>query len=230
MHTLSRSEQEYLAHALEAALQVQDRAGFFLWSQGALQALLPHRLLVWLQLGPDGRPESAECVHSEVLPATLRKALADPEAGLAVRLLRQRGSEPAMLHADGAGAEADRLRMLGLRNVLAHGGSGSFFLLCDVAGDGERAAWLLRLLMPQLHWLAQRCAARPALARPLSAREAEILHWLREGKSNSEIGMILDISAMTVKNHLQRVYRVLGVSTRAHAVARSFVSNCHTLQ
>jgi DNA-binding CsgD family transcriptional regulator len=42
--------------------------------------------------------------------------------------------------------------------------------------------------------------------------------------------MILGISAMTVKNHLQRVYRVLGVSTRAHAVARSFVSNCHTLQ
>ncbi|MGB9991164.1 LuxR C-terminal-related transcriptional regulator [Massilia sp. SM-13] len=231
MHTLSRSEQEYLTHALEAALQVQDRAGFFLWSQGPLQALLPHRLLVWLQLGPDGNPQAAECVHSEVLPAALRRALADPEAGLAVRLLRQRGSQlPQLLQADVDGADAAALGMLGLRNVLVHGGSGSFFLLCDVAGDGERCAWLLRLLMPQLHWLAQCCAARPALARPLSAREAEILHWLREGKSNSEIGMILGISAMTVKNHLQRVYRVLGVSTRAHAVARSFVSNCRTLQ
>lgn len=230
MHTLSRSEQEYLAHALEAALQVHDRASFFLWWQGPLQALLPHRLLVWLQLGPDGAPLSAECVHSEVLPATLRKALADPVAGLAARLLPQGRSQPQLLQADGAGAEAGRLRVLGLRNVLVHGGSGSFFLLCDVAGSEERAAWLLQLLMPQLHWLAQHCAARPALARPLSAREAEILHWLREGKSNSEIGMILGISAMTVKNHLQRVYRLLGVSTRAHAVARSFVSNCRTLQ
>jgi len=230
MHALSRSEQEYLAHALEAALQVRDRAGFFLWSQGPLQALLPHRLLVWLQPGPDGTPGAAGCVHSELLPATLRTALADPHTGLAAHLLRQRGNEAVMLHADSAAAEAPRLRMLGLRNVLAHGGGGSFFLLCDVDGEEQRAAWLLRLLMPQLHWLAQRCAARPVLARPLSAREEEILHWLREGKSNSEIGMILGISAMTVKNHLQRVYRVLGVSTRAHAVARSFVSNCRTLQ
>jgi DNA-binding CsgD family transcriptional regulator len=57
-------------------------------------------------------------------------------------------------------------------------------------------------------------------ARPLSAREAEIIGWLRAGKSNDEMGELLGISALTVRNHLQRIYRTLGVSNRAHALAR----------
>jgi DNA-binding CsgD family transcriptional regulator len=34
------------------------------------------------------------------------------------------------------------------------------------------------------------------------------------------MGKILGISGLTVKNHLQRIYRTLGVSNRAHALAR----------
>jgi DNA-binding CsgD family transcriptional regulator len=62
--------------------------------------------------------------------------------------------------------------------------------------------------------------AGDAIARPLSARETEILGWVREGKSNYEVGCILGISALTVKNHLQRIYRTLGVSNRTHALSR----------
>ncbi len=57
-------------------------------------------------------------------------------------------------------------------------------------------------------------------ARPLSRRELEILHWVREGKNNEEIGRILGLSAWTVKNHLQRLYKAMGVGNRAQAVAR----------
>jgi DNA-binding CsgD family transcriptional regulator len=56
--------------------------------------------------------------------------------------------------------------------------------------------------------------------RPLSARETEIVGWLREGKSNEEMAQILGTTAMTVKNHRQRIYRLLGVGNRAHALAR----------
>ena len=59
----------------------------------------------------------------------------------------------------------------------------------------------------------------------LSTREHEILHWVRFGKSNYEIGMILSISANTVKNHLKRIFQKLDVSTRAQAVAKYIVSN-----
>ena len=53
----------------------------------------------------------------------------------------------------------------------------------------------------------------------LSAREKEVMHWVRNGKTNQEIGQILCISSFTVKNHLQRVYRKLDVLNRAQAVA-----------
>ena len=48
----------------------------------------------------------------------------------------------------------------------------------------------------------------------LSEREIEILEWVRNGKTNIEIGMILHISANTVKNHLQRIFRKINVSNR----------------
>lgn len=49
---------------------------------------------------------------------------------------------------------------------------------------------------------------------PLSAREDEVMSWLAEGKSNEEIGIILSISPHTVKNHLDRIYRKIGVDNR----------------
>ncbi|WP_153118018.1 XrtB/PEP-CTERM-associated transcriptional regulator EpsA [Rhodocyclus tenuis] len=51
----------------------------------------------------------------------------------------------------------------------------------------------------------------------LSPREQEIMEWVRKGKTNYEVGLILDISAFTVKNHLQRIYKKLGVFNRTQA-------------
>lgn len=59
-----------------------------------------------------------------------------------------------------------------------------------------------------------------AAVEELSARELEIMAWVRKGKTNSEIGTILDISAFTVKNHMQRILKKLDVLNRAQAVAR----------
>ena len=54
----------------------------------------------------------------------------------------------------------------------------------------------------------------------LSNREHEILNWVRCGKTNFEIGMILMISPNTVKNHLKRIFNKLDVSSRAQAVSK----------
>lgn len=53
----------------------------------------------------------------------------------------------------------------------------------------------------------------------LTPREIEILEWVRGGKTNIEIGMILNISSFTVKNHLQRIFKKLNVTNRAQAVS-----------
>lgn len=52
----------------------------------------------------------------------------------------------------------------------------------------------------------------------LSARELEVMQWVRLGKTNSEIAMILNLSTFTVKNHMRRIYRKLDVLNRAQAV------------
>ena len=53
---------------------------------------------------------------------------------------------------------------------------------------------------------------------PLSDREDQVMRWLSEGKSNEEIGIILSISPHTVKNHLDRIYRKIGVDNRHAAM------------
>ena len=66
-----------------------------------------------------------------------------------------------------------------------------------------------------------------AAAYNLTDRESEVLHWVALGKTNPEIAMILDISAFTVKNHMQRVFRKLDVSNRAQAVSKYRPSAIH---
>ena len=54
----------------------------------------------------------------------------------------------------------------------------------------------------------------------LSDRESQIMGWVCSGKTNVEIGLILDISSFTVKNHLQRIFKKLDVVNRSQAVAK----------
>ena len=55
----------------------------------------------------------------------------------------------------------------------------------------------------------------------LTAREAEVLAWVARGKSDAAIGNLLSISPRTANKHLEHVYRKLGVSSRAEAVAKA---------
>ena len=52
----------------------------------------------------------------------------------------------------------------------------------------------------------------------LSAREIEILYWVKDGKSNQEIGDVLNIAESTVKAHLKHLYKKLKVANRVQAL------------
>lgn len=52
----------------------------------------------------------------------------------------------------------------------------------------------------------------------LTEREAEVLHWVCEGKQNPEIAQILGVSTHTVNHHVERVLRKLGVDNRQKAI------------
>lgn len=56
----------------------------------------------------------------------------------------------------------------------------------------------------------------------LSAREIEVLHLMRKGMSNPQIGQLLGITARTAKAHVAAVLLKLEVTDRTEAVARGF--------
>jgi len=55
---------------------------------------------------------------------------------------------------------------------------------------------------------------------PLTPRELEILIALSDGLSNKQIARRFDISQHTVKFHAESIFRKLGATTRAEAVAK----------
>ena len=55
----------------------------------------------------------------------------------------------------------------------------------------------------------------------LTAREREIIRWVALGKTNAQIGAILDASPRTIGKHLENIYAKLGVETRTAAVNRA---------
>ena len=53
----------------------------------------------------------------------------------------------------------------------------------------------------------------------LSPREVTILNWVKNGKTNWEIGKIIGVSERTVRFHIESVFAKLEVTSRSQAVA-----------
>ena len=64
-------------------------------------------------------------------------------------------------------------------------------------------------------------SAEPLRALGLSPREAEVLLWIAQGKSNEEIGIILGAARNTVKKHVLHLLQKLGVESRNAAAVRA---------
>lgn len=237
---LSPRSAESLVRAIESAPQVRRRPQFFVWLQSQLHSLLPHSVAVCGAYQRSRRELVFEVFQSTMLPADVLASLADARspfmAGLLSHWLASRGR--AVLVAGDAAAPGPALG-----SVLVHGVSRpqrpaemeSFFAFAEPERPLGREHLLhLELLLPHLHATYLRVQATelemnnlpppvaPRLAgaaSPVTERERQILAWVREGKSNQQIGELLGISPLTVKNHIQKILRKLGASNRAQAVA-----------
>jgi transcriptional regulator EpsA len=104
-----------------------------------------------------------------------------------------------------------------------------------LSGDGDEAAsTAVKVLMPVIDTALRQISHLPqqqgqpvnavkAITEDttgLSERETQIMAWVAMGKTNSEIGSILNISGFTVKNHMQRIFQKLNVFNRAQAVSK----------
>ena len=85
---------------------------------------------------------------------------------------------------------------------------------------------LATLLLPHFHlglcrsWAAEAESVGPKPQESLTKRQAQIMNWVQQGKTNFEIVVILEVSPLTVKNHLQKLFKRLDVHNRAQAVAK----------
>ena len=242
---LNDSEREALMINIDVSLRVHTRPQLFSWVQGALHSLIPHEvLLCGLQEGRQS-PMRADSfttapVDGEKLNETFQQDVSFvPQL---IKMWEENRCRAVVTETErgpfAAGALARSLAGVSASSVLAHGthdASGdmvSFFVFASKTGHlGPKQAYLADLIVPYLHaawvrshvtWPLDRAGAtKPAKAGLLTPREQQILQWIYHGKSNIEIGMILGISPLTVKNHVQKTLRKLNVLNRTQAVGRA---------
>lgn len=108
-------------------------------------------------------------------------------------------------------------------SIPLHGLDGrvSFFMAAgrhNPVDDDKRLAIQLMATVAQMR--AEILLKRSPLPQcPLTPRQVDVLSWVSEGKTDSEIGHILSISSETAHKHVERAKAKLGVTTRTQAVA-----------
>ncbi|HJV11139.1 MAG TPA: helix-turn-helix transcriptional regulator, partial [Burkholderiales bacterium] len=136
----------------------------------------------------------------------------------------------------GSGAFTRELERLGATQLLVHGVHDAdgraltlFTFACRAGSVGPRQVYLAQLLAPSLHaaWVRTQLTRtatsvdKASGQSVLTVRELDILKWIYLGKSNFEIGAILKISPLTVKNHVQKILRKLNVVNRTQAIGKA---------
>lgn len=241
---LSALDGTALVSAITDAIAVRRRFQFFAWTQAHLQSLLPHGVLVCGMPRGTGTGMFFDYFHHVPLPTQALSRLCHPRDGVAVALLeawRAHGGDPLVVQSSDSRTALlyEQLEDLGMGTTIAHGipfeqsnvGAHGFFAFVSLRNSpGPRETQIASVAVPFVFSTYCRALSRDRTpvsvsAAPndsaLSEREVEILHWVREGKSNHEIGMVLSISPLTVKNHIQRILKKLQASNRTQAVTKA---------
>ncbi|MBU1690476.1 MAG: LuxR C-terminal-related transcriptional regulator [Gammaproteobacteria bacterium] len=241
--TLEGEDQDHLVSIINSSLRVANMHHFFSWSQGAIQFLLPHEILVCGVAMEAGLPmRFMRFSSSRYFDETRFSEVCEPGEGLLPRMiLHSNKTGHACMLGTGAPqryfdeALLPLLERSELRSAAADGQRGlngqlkSYFCFSRVEIPlGARVEYLLQLLVPFLHTTLSRVISNeePDIGTDgvqnvpsVTAREVQVLHHIKLGKTNQQIAEELALSPLTVKNHVQRILRKLNASNRGHAVA-----------
>lgn len=99
---------------------------------------------------------------------------------------------------------------------------GDHCLVADLIVDHGKDLHLMRL-----ENVALNAPAASLEALGLTPREAEVLSWVAQGKTNREVGMILGSSARTVQKHLEHIFQKIGVESRTAAILKAWQAGRH---
>lgn len=232
---------------IQKSFSINKHLDFFNWMQDSVRNVLPHDILVaaW---GDFETGELNFDVSSNIDEIRTQKLIDAP--GVFTYLMSnlhqrwidndERWFRINFFDAEGISAQSPTpftKKLSGMNSLLVYGVKDTrgkndcIYVFFDRAREFEVQHSLLGLLMPHVDAALRRVEYIESSSTSaevieelniggLSEREHEILHWVRSGKTNLEIGMILGISPNTVKNHLKRIFQKLDVTCRAQAVAK----------
>jgi transcriptional regulator EpsA len=236
---------EYFGEAITSCQTVRNLSDLFMWSQGPLWAYLPHDVMLFSVANSQSQWVLSDCLHSQPLKGQVVNALIDRHHGLLSLLIQEsRKLEISSLYIDSQGQSEQPIAPELSKALTALKLGGVWFADTGALSGFHRISFALlgaqlqEIEPRQMCWIApsiqaalcrvsaeQYPAAEPLAdetleVQVLTARQMEIMKWVRQGKTNHEVGAIMGISPFTVKNHLQKIFQRLKVNNRVQAVAQ----------
>ncbi|MGW9269715.1 response regulator [Microbacterium sp. NPDC055599] len=146
------------------------------------------------------------------------RIVADPAVRAAIAIITTFDRDDYLYRALDAGASGFLLKNAGAEDLIAA-------VRALAAGDGMLAPEVTRRVLARFSAgpaspapVPSSARTTPALAEPLTEREAEVLALLADARSNGEIARALYIGEATVKTHVSRILQKLGARDRVQAV------------
>lgn len=246
---LSLEQRINFMDVITGSLRITQRTHLFNWLQGEFQSLLGHEIMIFGVKSSESDPYQFEYfTSSRYFGQNQFIQVIQQETGLIAQSLKLWRKKLMPLFVDNQHEPAhygnycvvnfDQTVLLNseLKNFVIHGFGQDHGKLSSVvvfARLHKQAnpiyAQMLELIMPHLHCALIRVTSNSnnAIVTPenygklITKRETEVLQWLHMGKTNWEISTILDISPLTVKNHVQNVIRKLNVLNRSQAAVKA---------
>ena len=244
---LDDNEVKMLMAVVGSSLNIKNTQQFLEWAQRDLQNIFPHEIMIsFMKDFLNGRVYKNKFCSIYVSSDLFESVLCGDDGVMdRVMAIWRRSLAPCLIDASLIRTYDEEsiisiMRKYELNNIASHGMHDvngeilSFFCFMRIPGDiNERHAYLLEMLTPYVHKaLIHAMASDHANEKAIQCygdlithREKEILTWVKVGKSNWEIAIILDISPRTVKNHVCNIIKKMSAQNRGHAVAKALRLN-----
>ena len=239
LHKISKQQQLLLLQTIGTCHDINSFKSFSHFIQNDLQSLLPHDHAVIGVNWKNDMTSRNNMMVNKVINVNFVQDYLDqiisPDGRVESPTVRawMKSGKPQC-------DKRDPLQDYGIYNVAGHGiidtngAAMAFFGFGNMErGNDPRHKYFMELLIPHLYVATKYFLNNPVRTEiqpiTLTKREAETLKWIACGKTNWEIGRILNISEKTVRNHTVSAMKKLNVHTRAHAIAKAIYSDLITL-
>jgi transcriptional regulator EpsA len=231
------------------SLRISQRTHLFNWLQSGFQYLLGHELMICgIKTSENDTYEYEFYTSSRYFNEYQFNEAIKQDSGIVSQLINtwKKTGLPLFVNNQLKPAEYNGYTILNfdervlkdseLHNFVAHGFGdhhskiSTFVIFARLTKQpNTNHAHILELIMPHLHCALIRVASNSGnvvinsnkLVKKITGREAEVLQWVHLGKTNWEISTILNVSPLTVKNHVQNILRKLDVQNRGQAAIKA---------